>query len=134
MAQRYWVETLGCPKNDVDSDKLVGTLVADGMVAEPEVAYLDRLYFEAGMVGKAGLGDVDANVDLTVFNSRKSRLAVAVELIIISIIDGEYHPNEAAFANTIITQLGITADEHGSLCRVAENSAQALVDMRNLMD
>ncbi len=29
----YWVETLGCPKNQVDSDKLVGTLVADGMVA-----------------------------------------------------------------------------------------------------
>jgi ribosomal protein S12 methylthiotransferase len=27
---RYWVETLGCPKNRVDSDKLVGTLVADG--------------------------------------------------------------------------------------------------------
>ncbi|MBV9254686.1 MAG: 30S ribosomal protein S12 methylthiotransferase RimO [Actinobacteria bacterium] len=30
MPQRYWVETLGCPKNQVDSDKLVGTLVADG--------------------------------------------------------------------------------------------------------
>ena len=33
MARRFWVETLGCPKNQVDSDKLVGTLVADGMVA-----------------------------------------------------------------------------------------------------
>jgi ribosomal protein S12 methylthiotransferase len=33
MARQYWVETLGCPKNQVDSDKLVGTLVADGMVA-----------------------------------------------------------------------------------------------------
>jgi ribosomal protein S12 methylthiotransferase len=30
---RYWVETLGCPKNEVDSDKLVGTLLADGMTA-----------------------------------------------------------------------------------------------------
>jgi ribosomal protein S12 methylthiotransferase len=29
----YWVETLGCPKNQVDSDKLVGTLEADGMSA-----------------------------------------------------------------------------------------------------
>jgi ribosomal protein S12 methylthiotransferase len=28
----FWVETLGCPKNAVDSDKLVGTLVADGLV------------------------------------------------------------------------------------------------------
>ena len=31
VAGRYWVETLGCPKNAVDSDKLVGTLVADGL-------------------------------------------------------------------------------------------------------
>lgn len=31
MAKRFWVETLGCPKNEVDSDKLVGTLLADGM-------------------------------------------------------------------------------------------------------
>ncbi len=27
----FHVETLGCPKNQVDSDKLIGTLVADGM-------------------------------------------------------------------------------------------------------
>ena len=25
--QRFYVETLGCPKNDVDSDKLVGALL-----------------------------------------------------------------------------------------------------------
>ena len=27
----FYVETLGCPKNQVDSDKLVGTLLADGL-------------------------------------------------------------------------------------------------------
>lgn len=32
MTRRYWVETLGCPKNQVDSDKLVGTLLADGLL------------------------------------------------------------------------------------------------------
>ena len=38
----YWVETLGCPKNQVDSDKLVGTLVADGYTraASPDEADL----------------------------------------------------------------------------------------------
>ncbi len=42
MAERYWIETLGCPKNQVDSDKLVGTLVADGFEAArtPEQADL----------------------------------------------------------------------------------------------
>ncbi len=42
MAERYWIETLGCPKNQVDSDKLVGILVADGYEAAgtPEQADL----------------------------------------------------------------------------------------------
>jgi len=30
-AQRFYVETLGCPKNAVDSDKVVATLLADGL-------------------------------------------------------------------------------------------------------
>jgi len=28
--RRFWVETLGCPKNSVDSDKVAGRLLADG--------------------------------------------------------------------------------------------------------
>ena len=42
MSRRYWVETLGCPKNAVDSAKLIGTLVADGYAAAegPELADL----------------------------------------------------------------------------------------------
>jgi ribosomal protein S12 methylthiotransferase len=31
VPSRFYVETLGCPKNQVDSDKLAGTLLADGM-------------------------------------------------------------------------------------------------------
>lgn len=40
--QKYWVETLGCPKNQVDSDKLIGSFERDGMVAaeSPEDADL----------------------------------------------------------------------------------------------
>ncbi len=42
VAERYWIETLGCPKNQVDSDKLVGTLIVDGFqaAASPEEADL----------------------------------------------------------------------------------------------
>jgi ribosomal protein S12 methylthiotransferase len=42
VAERYWIETLGCPKNQVDSDKLVGTLTVDGFEAadSPEEADL----------------------------------------------------------------------------------------------
>ncbi len=35
MTSRYWLETLGCPKNQVDSDKLAGTLAADGFEPAP---------------------------------------------------------------------------------------------------
>ena len=42
MAERYWIETLGCPKNQVDSDKLAGTLTGEGLEAadSPEAADL----------------------------------------------------------------------------------------------
>jgi ribosomal protein S12 methylthiotransferase len=39
---QYWLETLGCPKNQVDSDKLAGTLEAEGylLAASPDAADL----------------------------------------------------------------------------------------------
>jgi ribosomal protein S12 methylthiotransferase len=42
MGNTFWVETLGCPKNQVDSDKVTGTLLADGMqrAAGPDAADL----------------------------------------------------------------------------------------------
>jgi ribosomal protein S12 methylthiotransferase len=42
VSGRFYVETLGCPKNQVDSDKLIGTLLAEGLqpVAEPDDADL----------------------------------------------------------------------------------------------
>lgn len=38
---RFWVETLGCPKNQVDSEKLIGTLLADGLLPASEVSEAD---------------------------------------------------------------------------------------------
>ncbi len=32
VSGRFWIETLGCPKNQVDSEKLTGKLLADGMM------------------------------------------------------------------------------------------------------
>jgi ribosomal protein S12 methylthiotransferase len=32
MSRSFWIETLGCPKNQVDSDKLTGTMLVDGLV------------------------------------------------------------------------------------------------------
>jgi len=40
-AKRFYVETLGCPKNQVDSEKLIGTLLADGLTATDDVSEAD---------------------------------------------------------------------------------------------
>ena len=37
----FYVETLGCPKNQVDSDKLIGTLLADGLTPASAAADAD---------------------------------------------------------------------------------------------
>ncbi|MEM7095899.1 MAG: 30S ribosomal protein S12 methylthiotransferase RimO [Actinomycetota bacterium] len=39
----YFIETLGCPKNQVDSDKLEGTLIADGMTAAAQADEADLI-------------------------------------------------------------------------------------------
>ena len=38
---RYWIETLGCPKNHVDSEKLAGVLVAQGYAPAESAAEAD---------------------------------------------------------------------------------------------
>jgi ribosomal protein S12 methylthiotransferase len=43
VSGRFYIETLGCPKNQVDSDKLVGTLLADGMTATPDAGDADLI-------------------------------------------------------------------------------------------
>lgn len=40
-ARTFYIETLGCPKNQVDSDKLVGTLARDGYVASSDPSDAD---------------------------------------------------------------------------------------------
>lgn len=41
MTQRFYLESLGCPKNDVDSDKIIGTLLADGLVQTDDPSLAD---------------------------------------------------------------------------------------------
>jgi len=41
MSRRFHLETLGCPKNAVDSDKIAGALEADGLVPAAGVADAD---------------------------------------------------------------------------------------------
>ncbi|NQW32997.1 MAG: radical SAM protein, partial [Acidimicrobiaceae bacterium] len=41
MTQSFYLESLGCPKNDVDSDKIIGTLLLDGLIRTDDVSLAD---------------------------------------------------------------------------------------------
>ncbi|MEO7836971.1 MAG: 30S ribosomal protein S12 methylthiotransferase RimO, partial [Acidimicrobiales bacterium] len=77
MTGRYWVETLGCPKNQVDSDKLTGTLHADGMTAagspgEADVVVVNTCAF----IESARQESVDAVLALAGAKAPAARLVV----------------------------------------------------------
>ncbi len=59
-SRTYWVETLGCPKNQVDSDKLVGTLTADGMLPAATADEADLVVVNTcAFIGEARQESVD---------------------------------------------------------------------------
>ena len=75
--QRFYVETLGCPKNDVDSDKLVGALLADGLVATGDAAAADLVVVNTcAFIGEARQESIDTILALDEQRSSGSRLVV----------------------------------------------------------
>ena len=78
MPSTYWVETLGCPKNQVDSDKLTGTLGTDGMVAAASVedAYL-VVVNTCAFVEEARQESIETILALDELRADGSRLVVA---------------------------------------------------------
>ena len=77
MAKRFFIETLGCPKNQVDSDKLMGTLVADGMVATDDASLADLVVVNTcAFIGEARQESIDTILSLEDQRRAGSRLVV----------------------------------------------------------
>jgi ribosomal protein S12 methylthiotransferase len=87
VTERYWVETLGCPKNQVDSDKLAGMLAAQG-------------YETAESAGQADL--VVVNTCAFIEAARRESIDTVLEL------SGE----RRAGARLVVT--GCLAERHGA--------------------
>ena len=76
-ARTYFVETLGCPKNQVDSDKLVGTLLADGMVAADSAEAADLVVVNTcAFIEEARQESIDVVLDLAGRKADDARLVV----------------------------------------------------------
>ncbi len=77
MSQRFYIETLGCPKNDVDSDKLVGALLADGMEATDDAALADLVVVNTcAFIDEARRESIDTILALDEQRRDGSRLVV----------------------------------------------------------
>jgi ribosomal protein S12 methylthiotransferase len=77
MARRFYIETLGCPKNQVDSDKLVGTLVADGFEAADDPADADLVVVNTcAFVEEARQESIDTILSLEGVRKRGAELVV----------------------------------------------------------
>ncbi len=73
----FFIETLGCPKNQVDSDKLVGTLLADGMVGVDTPDAADLLVVNTcAFIEDARQESIDAVLALADRKSSGARLVV----------------------------------------------------------
>ena len=65
MSSQFWVETLGCPKNRVDSDKLTGTLLADGLVPADHPEDADVVVVNTcAFIGEARQESIDTILEL----------------------------------------------------------------------
>ena len=77
MAQRYYIETLGCPKNQVDSEKIAGTLLAEGLVATDDPSKADVVVVNTcAFIEEARQESIDTLLALDDQRKRSSRLVV----------------------------------------------------------
>jgi ribosomal protein S12 methylthiotransferase len=77
VPSRFYVETLGCPKNQVDSEKLTGTLLADGMEPTDEPGQADLIVVNTcAFIDAARRESIDTVLDLSDRRRAGSRLVV----------------------------------------------------------
>lgn len=77
VTEGYWLETLGCPKNDVDSDKLVGLLERAGLCATDAPEQADLVVVNTcAFIEAARQESVDTILDLAGRRRPGSRLVV----------------------------------------------------------
>ena len=77
MGQRYYIETLGCPKNQVDSDKIAGTLIADGLTSTDDPSKADIVIVNTcAFIEEARKESIDMMLTLDDMRKRSSRLIV----------------------------------------------------------
>jgi ribosomal protein S12 methylthiotransferase len=77
MGQKFYIETLGCPKNQVDSEKIIGTLLADGLTSTSDPSKADVVIVNTcAFIDEARKESIDTLLTLDDQRKRSSRLVV----------------------------------------------------------
>jgi ribosomal protein S12 methylthiotransferase len=77
VSERFWITTLGCPKNEVDSEKLTGRLLAGGYEAAKDPGQADLVVVNTcGFIEAAREESIEAILDLADLRKDGSRLVV----------------------------------------------------------
>lgn len=77
MSRSFWIETLGCPKNQVDSDKLTGTMLGDGLVPADAPEHADLVVVNTcAFVEDARRESIDVILALAERKADRSELVV----------------------------------------------------------
>lgn len=77
MGQRYYIETLGCPKNQVDSEKIAGKLISEGYTATDNPSKADVVVLNTcAFIEEARAESIATLEALDDVRKRSSRLVV----------------------------------------------------------
>jgi ribosomal protein S12 methylthiotransferase len=77
VAERFFVETLGCPKNQVDSDKLAGTFLAAGLQPAATLGEADLVVVNTcAFIEAARAESIETILDASEARQRGARLVV----------------------------------------------------------
>src|SRR5215470_15871750 len=111
-ARRFHVETLGCPKNAVDSDKVVASLLADGLVPAESAADADLVVVNTcAFIEAARQESID--VALALSDARKD----GAQLVVTGCMAERYGDELAAALPEADAVIGFAGE--GSLAEVA---------------
>jgi ribosomal protein S12 methylthiotransferase len=104
VSRTFWVETLGCPKNQVDSDKLEGTMLADGLVPADAPERADLVVINTcAFIDEARRESIDVVLDLA------DRKPAGAELVVTGCMAERYHDElaEALPEADAVTPFGV---------------------------
>jgi tRNA-2-methylthio-N6-dimethylallyladenosine synthase len=129
MSKRYFIETFGCQMNDLDSEKIAGSLSHDGMQPTADASEADVIILNTCSVREKAVQKVYARLgDIKRYKASRKHIVVGV-VGCMAQLEGDRILKRAPFVNIVAgPQKGHIM---GNLVHLSDASREPIVDMRN---